>query len=78
VNFFICPKYILSKKCFATNNINATILTLYKSKEVNMFIQLFIFFFVKILNPFPTTPLKYARVQIEFHNFQGNVNVAVQ
>ena len=79
VNFFICPKYILSKKCFATNNINATILlTLYKSKEVNMFFQLFISFFVKFLNPFPTTSLKYARVQIEFHNFQGNVNVAVQ
>jgi hypothetical protein len=43
-----------------------------------MFFQLFISFFVKFLNPFPTTSLKYARVQIEFHNFQGNVNVAVQ
>ena len=53
-------------------------LTLYKNKEVNIFFQLFIFFFVKYLNPFPTTPLKYARVQIDFHNFQGNVNVAVQ
>jgi hypothetical protein len=50
-------------------------LTLYKNKEVNMFFQLFIFFFVKFLNPFPTTPLKYARVQIEFHNFQRNVAI---
>ena len=52
--------------------------TLYKNKEVNMLFQLFNFFFVKFKNPFQTAPLKYARVQIEFNNFQGNVNVAVQ
>jgi hypothetical protein len=43
--------------------------TLYKDKEVNMFYQLFNFFFDKCLNPFQITPLKYAKVQIEFHNF---------
>jgi hypothetical protein len=46
----------------STNNINATISTLCKDKEVNMFFQLFNFFLVKYVNPFQITPLMYARV----------------